>query len=301
MEHMLGQGLLLLLLLLLLLVGGELRENRRRLRVVEIIVLLQSIQSHFVWVAALLLVGHLRRERSLRQRGNSEILSLGGECAAGCLRIQRRLLGHHLQLLHLLLVAVVRQLLQAWLVVNRLSALVNANQLLPNFEIVGLVCVLQRANVVEDIFDLLDILRLVGPQVLLGVIKTACFDRFDRLHGEVSILAPFQFLFEEIEDDKIVTPQVVPATQINIVVRVKTCETNGAAEVSLTPRSKWVLIVVEVLFCKSKVNNINFFEILREDEVGGLDVAVNESCVVHLLDRGQHLDQQLDGDLEAVI
>ena len=78
MEHMLGQGLLLLLLLLLLLVGGELRENRRRLRVVEIIILLQSIKSHlrchFVWVAALLLVGHLRRERSLRQRGNSEIL-----------------------------------------------------------------------------------------------------------------------------------------------------------------------------------------------------------------------------------
>ena len=101
---------------------------------------------------------------------------------------------------------VVRQLLQAWLVVNRLSALVNADQLLPNFEIVGLICVFQRANVVEDIFDLLDILRFVGPQVLLGVRETACFDRFDRLHGEVSILAPFQLLFEEIEYDKIVTP-----------------------------------------------------------------------------------------------
>ena len=86
MEHMLGHGLLLLLLLLL--VGGEQAISTRRLRVVEIIVLLQSVYSHFVWIAALLLVGHLRRERSLPQRGHPKILSLGSECATGCLRVQ---------------------------------------------------------------------------------------------------------------------------------------------------------------------------------------------------------------------
>ena len=49
--------------------------------------------------------------------------------------------------------------------------------------------------VVEDIFDLLNILRFVRPQVLLGVLQTARFDSLYRFHGEISVLAPLQFLF----------------------------------------------------------------------------------------------------------
>ena len=56
-----------------------------------------------------------------------------------------------------------------------------------------------------------------------------------------------------------------------------------------------------MFFGKSKINNVDLLKILAEYEVRGLDVPVNEASVVDLLDGHEHLDQQLDCNLQAVV
>lgn len=120
---------------------------------------------------------------------------------------------------------------------------------------------------VKDIFDLLDALGLVGPKILLRILETACLDCLDSFHGIVAILPPLQLLLQEVHNDEVETPQVISSAQVDIVVGVEAGETDSAAEISLPSGPERVLVVVEMLFGQSKINNVDFFEILRKHKV----------------------------------
>ena len=79
-----------------------------------------------------------------------------------------------------------------------LTTFIDPDKLLLDLTVVRLVGVLERPDVVEDIFYFLDILSLVNPKILLRVVETSCFYFLYSLHRVFSILTPLQFLFEEI-------------------------------------------------------------------------------------------------------
>ena len=69
----------------------------------------------------------------------------------------------------------------------------------------------------------------------------------------------------------------------------------------MSPSAKRVLVVVEVLLGESKVHDVDLFEILTQHEVRRLDVTVDESCIVHLFNCSEHLNQELHCYLETVV
>ena len=109
---------------------------------------------------------------------------------------------------------------KAGLNVDWLSAFVDSDELLLDLVVVWLVGVLERPDVVEDIFDFLDVLRLVDPKILLRILKTSRFDLLYSLHRVFPVLTPLQLLLEEVQDDEVQTPEVVPPRQVYVVVGV---------------------------------------------------------------------------------
>ena len=47
-----------------------------------------------------------------------------------------------------------------------------------------------------------------------------------------------------------------------------------------------------------KVHDVNAARLATQDEVAGLDIAVDEAALVHLPDGGEHLHQDVNRDFE---
>lgn len=75
---------------------------------------------------------------------------------------------------------------------------------------------------------------------------------------------------------------------------------HSATKVCLLALGHNLHIVVEMLLGKPKVNDKDSAVLLAQNKVGRLHVAMNEPAVVHLLDGHEHLQQDVDCDLQTV-
>ena len=84
----------------------------------------------------------------------------------------------------------------------------DAAQLVSDVGVVRLGGVLQRLEVVEDVFDFMEVFS-GNPQLFLGVLEAVGLDLLDLVHGVLLLLPPLEFLLEEVQDDEVQTPQVI--------------------------------------------------------------------------------------------
>lgn len=84
-------------------------------------------------------------------------------------------------------------------------------------------------------------------------------------------------------------------------MRIETRKAYSSSEVGLFSLPHRVFVAVKMLLSQSEINDKHLFKILGEDKVRGFNVPMDEIPVVDLLDCLEHLDQELDSDLEAVI
>jgi hypothetical protein len=83
-------------------------------------------------------------------------------------------------------------------------------------------------------------------------------------------------------------------------VCVKGSERNGTTEVSLFALGHNLVVVVQVLLCQPEIDYEYPAVFFTENEVGRLDVTMDKASVVDFLNGDEHLQQDVDGDLEAV-
>lgn len=188
-----------------------------------------------------------------------------------------------------------RLCLEDWLVV-----FVNTDKLLLDIVVVRFVDILEPVQVLEYVFDLLQVLSFL-PKFLLRVLEALSFDAFDLVHGVLLDFSPDQFFLEEVKNDEVETPQVVSPRQVDVIVSIEACERDSASKVSLLPLPYRVFVRVKMLLCQTEVHYKNLLEVLAQNEVGGFDVSVNKIPIMHLLDGFQHFYQQLHCYLEAVV
>lgn len=94
----------------------------------------------------------------------------------------------------------------------------NAFQLISHVLIVRLIFVRQALNVVENIFDFLNIFGDY-PKFFLRIVQTFSFDVFDFIHRVFLLFSPLQLLIQEVENHKIQTPQIVSPREVLSLVR----------------------------------------------------------------------------------
>lgn len=89
-----------------------------------------------------------------------------------------------------------------WCLVDRLISLVDGNELILDKLIVWLILVFELVDIVENVLDLVDVLRLV-PEHLLWVLEALGLDFLNLLHSVLLDFSPDQLLLQEVQDDKV--------------------------------------------------------------------------------------------------
>jgi hypothetical protein len=85
-------------------------------------------------------------------------------------------------------------------------------------------------------------------------------------------------------------------------VGIQTSKTHSASKISpATLFDRLFRVFIEVLLSKTKINYEDLFEVLAEDEVGGLHVSVDVVAFMYLLNGLEHLNQQLDRNSEVEV
>ena len=161
---------------------------------------------------------------------------------------------------------------------------------------------------VKDFFDLRNVFRY-DPQFLLWVTQAFIFYVLHFVHGVFFLLSPLQLLIEEIENYEVETPHIISPWEVllveqwffhkftyNIVMSIEWSKWYCSSKISLPPLWHWNLVILKVFLGKTKVNDINMFIILRENEVWlivimlkvmgayGFNISVNESSIVNFFD-----------------
>lgn len=90
---------------------------------------------------------------------------------------------------------------------------VDALELISDEFVVRSVFVLERADVLKDDFDFIQVASL-EPELLFGIAQTVCLDVPHLVHSVLLLLSPLQLLVEEVENDEVVAPEVVSPGQI---------------------------------------------------------------------------------------
>ncbi len=96
----------------------------------------------------------------------------------------------------------------------------------PNVLVVGTVGVLELGERVEDVPHLGDRLRCRSPEVLVRFGETLGFNVPDLVNLVVLTVSPGQLLVEEVEDDEVEAPEVVPSRQVlsqGLAIKVRSC------------------------------------------------------------------------------
>ena len=89
-----------------------------------------------------------------------------------------------------------------WCLVDWLISLVDGNELILDELIVWLILVFELVDIVENVLDLVNVLRLV-PEHLLWVLEALGLDFLNLLHGVLLDFSPDQLLLQEVQDDKV--------------------------------------------------------------------------------------------------
>lgn len=93
----------------------------------------------------------------------------------------------------------------------------DAFELVPYELVVGLVFVGETHEVVVNVSDLDDVL-CNDPQLLLGIVQALGFNVLHLVHRVLLLLAPLQLFVQEVEDDEVETPDVVPSGKVLLLV-----------------------------------------------------------------------------------
>jgi len=99
--------------------------------------------------------------------------------------------------------------------------IVHFYKLLLDQVVVGAVCVVQIANVVEDRLHLGNVACCTNPKLLFRVAEVPCLNVLYLIYRVVTLFPPLQLLIQEIHHRKVVRPDVVPPRKVHIVVRVQ--------------------------------------------------------------------------------
>jgi hypothetical protein len=75
-------------------------------------------------------------------------------------------------------------------------------------------------------------------------------------------------------------------------VGVQTGKTHRPSEISsATLFDRAFCVVIKMLLCKAKINDIDFLETLAENEIGGFDVSVDVVAIVDFFNSFEHFNQ----------
>lgn len=159
---------------------------------------------------------------------------------------------------------------------------------------------MQRLDVIQDILDLFDALGRPDPEFALGTLQAFRLDVLDLHDGVVSLLSPLKLLVQEVEHGEVQAPHVVPASQVNVVVRVQAGERDGAPEVSIFALGHRLAVCVQMLLGQAEVHDKDATILAVKHEVRGFDITVDEATFVDFFNRDDHFNEDLDGYLEVV-
>ena len=87
---------------------------------------------------------------------------------------------------------------------------------------------------------------------------------------------------------------------ILLAVSVETGEGDGTPKVSVLPLRDRHIIRVKMLLSQAKIDDVDSAIIPVEHKVGSLHVSMDEAAFVHLLNRDDHLNEDMDGNFEVV-
>lgn len=160
--------------------------------------------------------------------------------------------------------------------------------------------VLKFVDLLENLFDLPDVLGWSNPQLLPRFLEAFRLDFLDLVDRIITLLPPFEFFIKEVKHREVKAPQIVASCEVDVVVGVQRREGHSATEVCLLALGHDLHVVVKMLFGETEVNDKDSTVLLAQNKVGCLHVAMNEPAVVHLLDGHEHLQQDVDRNLQAV-
>lgn len=166
--------------------------------------------------------------------------------------------------------------------------------------VVWAVLVLQLVDLVEDQLNFWNAVGRTDPELLLRILEALGFDVFDLVNTVVSLLTPLELLVEEVKHREVETPEVVTAGQVDVVVCVQRRERDRATEVGLLAFGHDLHVVVQVLLRQAEIDDENATVLLAQNEVARLDVAVNKTAIVHLLNCDEHLEQNVNRYLKII-
>lgn len=163
----------------------------------------------------------------------------------------------------------------------------HANQL-----VVGLGLVLQVLNVVENIPEVLDVLDVfVTPEEFTWVFQAFVFYFGDIIF--VVNMTPGQTVREKVQYNEVKAPQIIPARQVFLQMRIQTCICNGSSKIRMHPFLDRH-VVLQVFLGQAKVYYENSAALisLPDNEVGWFNVSVYEAARMHIVNGVEHLDQK---------
>ena len=97
---------------------------------------------------------------------------------------------------------------------------VDLKKLMDDELIVGLVRIVKRLDVLQNLLHLLNALCRTNPQLSLWVLQAFGLYVFDLDNREVTLLPPLQLLIQKVQHGKVQTPHVITSGQVNIIVSI---------------------------------------------------------------------------------
>ena len=102
-----------------------------------------------------------------------------------------------------------------------LIVFVDINEVVRDEVVVGHIPIVQRLDMIEDGLDILYVPRRSHPQLLARILETFGLNVAHLVNGEVALLSPLELLIEEVQHREVEGPDVIPPSQVNVVVGVE--------------------------------------------------------------------------------
>ena len=134
---------------------------------------------------------------------------------------------------------------------------VDLKELMDDKLVVGLVRIVKRLDVLQDLLHLLDALCRTNPQLSLRILQAFGLDVLHLDNREVALLSPLQLLIQEVQHGEVKTPHVITSGQVDVIVSIETGEGDGTAEVSILTLSNRLVIAIKMLLGQAKVDDVD--------------------------------------------
>ena len=102
-----------------------------------------------------------------------------------------------------------------------LIVFVDIDEVVRDEVVVGHIPIVQRLDMIEDGLDILNVPRRSHPQLLARILETFGLNVAHLVNGEVALLSPLELLIEEVQHREVERPDVIPPSQVNVVVGVE--------------------------------------------------------------------------------